>query len=545
VCFHWHGAARPEQVRNAGPLGLLVPLLERLDVAALIDRPLPADPQLEFSHGQVLSLLLAARRCNPTALRNVAAWAEKSGADRFGNIPPDQRNDDRLGRALDAFFTQRHALRARVAEPALRLAQLSCQRLHFDPTARLGSGASDTSTPRPDDLPLPPATPAADFPPAPLTSGHDGQRVSDHQLVPVGGTAVVDAAGAWPLLRHVRDGNRNGPTAIEPQFQLLPSYVPPPTDLLRVSDRGTCAVAPVARWHRHGGPIRCAAPWPDEHALWDEHRDRLTWLNASYLSREPQRRRPTNAPLPREPDERAVVRHPRTDPETAAILPCRVRLVFRTADQKVGRRNREKTLAQLPAGREPLAASVRRGQPRSTPAAMARRVAQLLGNPPARHYFRGELVPWTPDEQAAGPPPTRGCRRATHRWDFPLDAAAAEADAVADGYAVRVTTASLTGSADTLVRPFQQPNYVELLHQPWKSPLAVRPVFGQSPQRVEALGGLLQLALTAYQLLERRYRPGVAPDAPVQEKRLTSESLLRPLRVYGWIGQQVPTGRVV
>ena len=29
------------------------------------------------------------------------------------------------------------------------------------------------------------------------------------------------------------------------------------------------------------------------------------------------------------------------------------------------------------------------------------------------------------------------------------------------------------------------------------------------------------------------------------EKRLTSESLLRPLRVYGWIGQQVPTGRVV
>src|SRR5207302_1556588 len=74
---------------------------------------------------------------------------------------------------------------------------------------------------------------------------------------------------------------------------------------------------------------------------------------------------------------------------------------------------------------------------------------------------------------------------------------------------------------------------------------AVRPVFLKSPPRVEALVCLLQLALTAYQLLERLYRQGVPDDAPATEKRMTSESLLRQFRVYGLVCQQQPIGRVV
>ncbi len=64
-------------------------------------------------------------------------------------------------------------------------------------------------------------------------------------------------------------------------------------------------------------------------------------------------------------------------------------------------------------------------------------------------------------------------------------------------------------------------------------------------ERVEALGSLLQVALTAYQVLERLYRQSVAADAAASEKRLTSESLLRSFRVYGLIVQRVATGRVV
>src|SRR2546429_91202 len=56
----WSGALLPRATCNLGPLAVVAPLLEQMDVAAIIDRHLPPDPQLEYSHGQVLRLLLGA-----------------------------------------------------------------------------------------------------------------------------------------------------------------------------------------------------------------------------------------------------------------------------------------------------------------------------------------------------------------------------------------------------------------------------------------------------------------------------------------------------
>src|SRR6516165_10255717 len=248
MAFTWHGTARTEAVVNLGPLALIQPLLDQLDIAGIIDRHLPPDPQLEFSHGQVLSLLLAARLCQPTALINVPAWAEKTGADILWNIPADKLNDDRLGRALDAFFSQRHSILACVAEQVLRTAHLPRTCLHFDTTHVLFYGAYETSQPRPSRLPLPPHTPSADFPPAHITYGYGA---SDVKLVQAGVTAVVDEHGAVPVLGHLLDGNRNGHPAIQQQFELLQHYLPPVADQLLVSDRGTFSAAHVARLHRH------------------------------------------------------------------------------------------------------------------------------------------------------------------------------------------------------------------------------------------------------------------------------------------------------
>src|ERR1700730_7079622 len=96
----WMGATVEANVCNLGPLAVLIPLLEKMDIAHIIDQHLPPDPQLEYSHGQVLALFLAARLSNPVALMNVAAWAEDSGAEYLCGIPADKLNDDRLGRSL-------------------------------------------------------------------------------------------------------------------------------------------------------------------------------------------------------------------------------------------------------------------------------------------------------------------------------------------------------------------------------------------------------------------------------------------------------------
>jgi transposase len=542
MCFTWHGAVRAEEVINLGPLALLGPLLERMQVAEIIDRHLPPDPQLEFSHGQVLSLLLAARLSSPTALVNVSAWAEKTGADILWNIPADKLNDDRLGRALDAFFNQRHSILACVADQVLRTANLPRDRLHFDTTHVLFYGAYEASQPRPNHLPLPPQTPSADFPPAHITYGHGANNV---KLVQAGLTAVIDERGALPVLGHLLDGNRNGHPAIQQQFELLQHYLPAVPDVLLVSDRGTFSAAHVARLHRQGSHVLCSVPWQDYRTLFEQHRAHLPWHRASYLSIEQQRRRDSGSSLPREHYDLAVLRHELLDPDTAEAIPCRVLFVFSTADQKVCRRNRDQAIAKIRSGLEQIAATVQRGHRCSGRAQIERRLAKLFGNKSARRYFRWELLPLTPEEQAALPPPGRGCHRATHRFVFHFDAAAAEADAIHDGYSALVTTAPRTWSADELFRQFKQQNYLELLHHQWKTPLAVRPVFLKSPKRVEALLALLQLALTAYQLLERLYRQQVAADAAVAERRMTSESLLRQFRVYGLIVCRSPVGRVV
>jgi transposase len=108
-----------------------------------------------------------------------------------------------------------------------------------------------------------------------------------------------------------------------------------------------------------------------------------------------------------------------------------------------------------------------------------------------------------------------------------------------------VTTAPGTQSADVLFSQFKEQNYVELGHHQWKTPLAVRPVFLKAPRRVEALVCLMQVALTAYQLLERFYRQSVSAEAERAEQRQTAEALLREFRGYGLIERRTRLGRVV
>jgi Domain of unknown function (DUF4277) len=541
AAFTWRGRSTTQDVVNAGPLALINPLLDRLDVEAVIDRHLPADPQQEYTHGEVLRLLLAARLCAPTAPVNVAAWAERSGADIFTPIPADKLNDDRLGRSLDAFFEQRHSIQASVTARMLQLTGLELQRLHFDTTDILFAGAYENSEPRPD---LPADAPFAGdhgLPPAHIGHGYS----SDHKMIQAGQLAVVDDLGAVPVLGHCLDGNRNGHPAIREMVLLAEQHLPLADDLLLISDRGTCSVEHLARLHRHGYAALCAAQWQDYRALYDAQAERLQWRTASFLSIEQQRRRACDSALPRDCYQLAVLRHELTDPTNGASIPARLLFVYSTADAREERRRRQANIAKIQAGLETLQAKLARGHPQCTLASMSRQVVQLLGKKDAARFFTWQLVPLSDAERAALPPPGPGHVRPTHRLHFTFDAAAAQAAESHDGLAVMITTAPIRHSADQLFSRYKQQNYVELLHHQWKTPLAVSPIFLKSPRRVEALACLLQIGLQAYQVLERLYRQSVPAEAAAAEKRLTTERMLRAFRVYSLILEFTPVGRVV
>jgi transposase len=536
----WHGPTLTDQTLDFGPLALIAPLLQRLDISAIIDRHLPPDPQLAFSHGRVLSLLLAARLCQPTALINIPAWAERTGADLLWDIPADSLNDDRLGRALDAFFTQRHSILTSVAAQAIELAELSLDRLHFDPTHLVFHGAYESSQPRPGDTPWPPTDSSA-VPPAHITHGYG----DDTKLIQVGLTSVVDELGAVPLLGQCLDGNQNGHTAIRQQCDWLLAEGMLQPGALMISDRGTFSVEHVARLRRHDCHVLCSVPWENYRELYDTHAGQLDWQQASYLSIEQQRRRDTNSLLPQEHYELAVVRHSLTDPQTHQSFPCRVLFVYSSADAAICRQTRERDVVRLREGLDAIAVTVARGHPQTTQDTIARRVTRLFGNRGAARFFHWEMIPLTAAEQAALPEPNRGCRRPTYRFHYTFDETAATSAADYDGLAALLTTAPREQSGDSLFTEYKQQNYVELGHHQWKTPLAVRPVFLKSVRRVEALVCLMQVALTAYQMLERFYRQSVPENAAASELHKTTETLLRLFRGYGLIERTTRFGRAV
>jgi transposase len=515
--FTWYGDQSSAESCNFGALAVVWPLLERMGVVEIINQHLPADPQAEYNHGTVLSLLVAARLYSPVALVNVAHWADESGADILWDIPVEKITDDRLGKSLDAFFTQRHSILASLALRISREFGVPLSELHYDPTHILLHGAYEGSEPR-GEIQEGEAVRSDDcLPPAHITTGRPmSDAPKDVQMIHAGLCTVVDEWGALPIFGHTVAGNQNGHTAIAEQMALLKKHLKP-AELTLISDRGTFSAGHLLRLSQSGFHALVAAPWDEFRPLFDEQRERLKWKQASYLSIEQQRRR-TQGNLPQEHYDLAVVRHTLSERESGKKIACRVIFVFSTADQKVAQKNREKSVATICEGLEKIQRSVAEGRRHTDPTSIARRVGKLMGQRQAAAYFRYQMTPLTKQQRQRLPPPGRGCKRPECRFEFSYDQKAAERDAQYDGYSVLVTTAPQTLSADQAFTKYKQQSYSELANHEFKTPLAVHPIFLKTPRRVEALVFLMLITLTLYFLLQRLYRQSVPTKSPLREQ---------------------------
>jgi hypothetical protein len=544
MTFAWYGDQSAAEGCRFGALAVIWPLLQRMKVAEIINAHLPADPQAEFDHGAVLSLLIAARLFSPVALINVPGWAAETGADVLWGIPPEKLNDDRLGRSLDAFFQQRHSILASFALHVSQEFNVPLSELHYDPTHILLHGAYETSEPRGVVDEDGRVRSDGALPPPHITQGRPMNNTPKGvRMIHVGLCTVVDELGALPIFGHTVNGNDNGHTAAREQLALLQKHLRPPT-LTMISDRGTFSAGHLLRLSEAGYHALVAAPWDEFRPLFDEHRRSLKWKKASYLSIEQERRR-TQGSLPHEHYELGVVRHQLTDAQSGQTIPCRVIFVFSTADQKIARKNREKSIAKIRRGLENIAKSVSEGRRNTDPTSVARRVSKVFGKRQAANYFRYEMIPLTPAERDDLLPPKRGCKRPTHHFEFIYDEQAAERDADYDGYSALVTTAPRTESADLLFTKYKQQAHSELANHEFKTPLAVHPVFLKSPHRVEALVFLMMITLTLYFLIQRIYRENVPDNASTKERRTTTRTILDAFNAYTLIIHHRRIGREV
>lgn len=543
MAFAASTSSAPLQVLDIGSLAVLCPLLQKIGIADIINQHLPTNA--EFPHGDVLSVLLAARLHEPTALVNVADWAQRHGTEYLFGIPHDKLNDDRIGRSLDAFFDQRYAILVDVTRRVLALTGLSLQHAHFDTTHLVLYGDYDDSQPRPSSTLAKILDQVAlndiRMSPAHICRGY----LTKYKMLQVGISSVVDDLGPLPIACNLVDGNRTGHVAIRQHYELYRDALGLPENFLLVSDRGTCSVEHLALLREHGHHVLCAAPWADYGHLFEQHAERLTWQEASYRSREQQRRRDVHSSLPLESHRLAELAHDFVHPVTGELLPGRLIFVHSSANAKEAKERREKNIAAMKAGLEKLAAKLEQAHSTTTPTSVERGLQRLFGKKKEARFFRYELVPLTDQERAALPAPTRGRRRQTHRLVFTFDEAASRAEEREDGLSILATLVPASWTADALFTEYKRQTYVERGHHELKTPLAVTPIFLKTPERVEALVSLMFLALQAYMTLERLYRQTVPASAGPAEQRMTAERILKEFEVSGIYVEQHSYGELI
>ena len=557
-----------------GSLAVIAPLLKQVGIADIIDRHVPVDPQAEYSHGQILSLLIAARLYSPVALSNMAEWAVQSGADILWNMPADKLNDDRFGRSLVAFYDHRHSILSSIALSIAKDFNIPLKFLHYDPTHILFTGAYAEALPRDgvfsdrppdgdtdtksdkknknakknktDKTQIPVIRSDGTLEPAHITTGRAMDDVPNgSRMIHVGLGVIVDEYGPMPIYGHTIDGNQNGRTAVHEQTELMHKHLPN-LKLTMISDRGTYSVGHLLRLKDDGCDAICSVPWGEFRELFDTQQKKLTWKRASFLSIEQERRRAKKSELPLEHYDLAVLKHTLQDEETKRTIDCRVLFVKSTADEKVVRQQRQKQIDRITSEFKKVQKSVAAGRRYTDEESVTKRLARKVAVLSAAKYFSWKMRPLTETQIKKLPKRERGCRLPTHRFQFTFNTELLEADKKYDGYNAIVTTVPLQkSSGDAIFTQFKQQTYCEQVNSQFKGPLAVRPVFLHSARRIEALMFLMVIALMVYYLIQRTYRASLPDDAPLKERRITTRTLLSEFRNYTLLIHHQRLGREV
>jgi len=132
--------------REVGALLLVEHYLRRLGLVELIDAAAPMRGKSLLTHGEVISALVANRLSAPAPLYDVAGWAGQAAIAELLKIPAGLLNDDRLGRALEAFKPVAEDLRGRLLLTTLDRFDVDASRLHLDLTTIRFAGAYPDST---------------------------------------------------------------------------------------------------------------------------------------------------------------------------------------------------------------------------------------------------------------------------------------------------------------------------------------------------------------------------------------------------------------
>lgn len=476
-------------VRSAGALPVVARLADRVGLVEAVDRFCPIRSVADYTHGQVVSALVANRLTHPRPLSSFEEWGDEFAVSETLGIASCKLNDDRLGRTLDALAEHLPEVLDLVARRAVERFGISIAELHWDLTQLAFTGSYESQE---EGYPQ-------------VRKGRTPEQTIVRQ---VRAGLLVSEDGAVPLIGESFDGNREDTTSVGPALVRLDALraalgkrdQPP----LVVGDSKLLSAGNVRAFtsrklrfvcpHRKDGPMKRRLAALDEETL-------------GPLAYRPQRHK--------QGEPRYLARE---DELTIGGAQLRALYVLSLDDQDAARAQRERQLARVEVEISKLNGGV--PEKRRTAAEVERRARAILERRRAETLTQLSVI------EQGGYPQARLERDAE---------AIRQAEALDGRYCLVSNDRAL--STDELFAAYKRQHLVEGRFADFKGPLAVRPVFLHSNRRVAALVGVISLALLFYGLIERTVRRGLQTLAADQRRllqkrigRATGRKILDQLR---------------
>jgi transposase len=471
--------------REVGSLLLVRHYLEQVGIREIVDGTLPTRGKAELSVGEVVVALIANRLAAPAPLYDIAGWGSQAAIHELFGIPSMLLNDDRLGRALEAFHPVAEQVRGAAALAAIERFGLDAARLHLDLTALRMEGSYEGSSV--------------------VAKGWGGP---DRRVFRQVKALAATTAQGIPLYVRPHSGDTAELSAVGAALERLVELLPP--GLIACADssfghiKNLCAAAEAGL--RFVVPLREASDFRRTF-LEEVGHDALRPIR--YVSLR-EKRLPASA---RTTYRGALRPFSLVSPESGKAHRFRVAYIYSSEEAEATAEARARALSRaveaLGRVRNGLG-----GRYYKTKKAVEDKVATIV-IPSIKDLLRVEV----------------GTRSGCPTLRFWRDEAAIKAAARTDGIYALAT--NLPGSKLTpgqLLRIYKSQSLVECAHRNLKGPLKVRPIFLHNDDRIQALVGVVGLALLIFGLVEADLR-----------KRLGDEEQLAGLLPEGRSAR--PTGR--
>ncbi len=482
-----------------GALPIIDRFLERMGVAGLLDRHLPAgDARVGLPTGTVIGVLIRNLCVEREPLYGLADWAGsfESGLVGLQGGEAGLLNDDRVGRALDQLFdADRGSLLTELTLQAISEFAVDCSQLHNDSTSIALHGDYHAADGR-----------ARGGKPTPAAMlGHSKDHRPDlKQLVLI---LTVSADGAVPLTHRVADGNTTDDQTHIATWDGLVALTGR-HDFLYVADSKLCTREQMGHIDRRGG--RFVTVLPRSRREDGQLRDWMTKDTPEFVeaARRPGKRKgdPDNvwsvcpAPFPSVEGHRIVWVH----------STCKQRLDETARSERIQRARRDLSdLGQRLAG--PRARI-------SSRVAAEEAAAALLSATGAQRWITltvTETVTETIRQEKRGRPGKdtryRKIAKTHYALDIQIDAEKIRYDAASDGCFPLISNDHKLTDTEILHTYRYQPN-LEKRHHQLKSVHDAAPVTLHSPARIEALFACHFIALLCCCLIERELRTAMTRE---------------------------------